>query len=807
MNKIETWVLCLPKYYTVRSIITSLLLLFVLQSMHAQGMIKGKIVDENTNEPIPGATVLVEGTSTGGAANLDGLFEILNVNNGFQNLRVSAVGYETRIIRDIQVNNQTPANITIALLPLVNQLEGIDVRPSPFNRTDDTPLSLRTIGIAEIERNPGGNRDISNVLRSFPGVGSTPAFRNDIIIRGGAPNENRFFLDGVEVPLINHFQTQGSSGGPVGIINVNLIREVDFISGAFPANRGNTMSSVLEFKQVEGNKERWQFRGTVGSSDAGFKADGPIGKKSTLIASVRASYLQFLFSALKLPFLPTYYDAQFKYSYRPDDKSELIILGLGAIDLFKLNTNANETEEQRYQLGVLPVNQQWNYTLGATYRRYTKSGTHLWVLSRNMLNNEAVKYANNVEAPENLILDFRSQEAENRFRYEFSTQRKKWRISGGVNAEYARFTNRTFNRVNTLAGIDTIDFNNRLNLFIGGYFGQISRKFFNDKLSLSAGFRLDHNSYNASMANPFNQFSPRFSASWNFYKNFFLNASVGRYYQRPAYTVMGFSDPAGNYVNQQRLTYIRSDHFTAGLEWAPGPNTRFTVEGFWKQYANYPFSLRDSVSLANIGADFGVVGNVEATSAVGGRARGIEFLAQQKLFKGFYGILAYTFVRSEFQNLQGQYIPSAWDSRHIVTLTTGYKIGRNWEIGARWRLVDGLPFTPYDTLTSTLKDVWDITRQGVNDPSAINTQRIGAFHQLDLRVDKIWYFKKWSFNLYLDIQNVYGFKSEGRPFLTVQTDENGQPVTNPADPDRYVPRFLRNTTGTTLPTIGIIVDF
>lgn len=773
----------------------------------SQGIIRGNVSDMLSNEPIPGATIILEETETGTATNMDGNFELNDVPNGFHSLRISAIGYETRIIRDIQVNNQMPAMVNIKLKPSVNQLEGIEIRLPVFSRTDETPLSMRTIGIAEIERNPGGNRDISNVLRSFPGVGSTPAARNDIIIRGGSPSENRYFLDGVEVPVINHFQTQGASGGPVGIMNVNLIREVDFISGAFPANRGNALSSVLEFRQVEGNRERWQFRGTLGSSDAGIKADGPIGQRSSLIASVRASYLQFLFAGLQLPFLPTYYDAQFKYVFKPDANSDITVLGLGAIDLFSLNMNANKSEDQRYLLGVLPVNKQWNYTLGATYRRYSSAGTHFFVISRNMLNNSVVKYADNIETPENLILDFHSQESENRFRYEFSRERKQWQLSLGINAEHARFTNRTYNRIYTPAGLDTIRFDNQLNLLMGGLFGQVSRRFFNEKLSLSAGFRLDNNSYNSSMANPFRQFSPRFSASWNFYGNFSLNASVGRYYQRPAYTLMGYSDEQGNYLNQDRLTYIRCDHLNAGLEWAPGYHTRISVEGFWKSYADYPFSLRDSVSMANLGTDYGVIGNVEAQSAVGGRARGFEILVHQKLYKGFYGILAYTFVNSEFEDLTGKFIPSAWDSRHIITLTAGYKVGRNWEIGMRWRYVDGMPYTPYDTLYSMIKTVWDVNFKGKDNVSQLNALRMPAFHQLDIRVDKVWYFKKWSLNLYLDIQNLYGFKAENRPYLSVETDAAGQPLTDPSDPNRYLPKFIPSRSGTILPSIGVIIDF
>ena len=142
---------------------------------------------------------------------------------------------------------------------------------------------------------------------------------------GGAPNENRFYLDDVEVPNINHFATQGSSGGPVGLINVNFIKEVDFYSGAFPANRGNALSSVMNFRQADGRDDRIGGTFLMGSSDFGVTLEGPVGDKTTFLVSARRSYLQFLFQALGLPFLPTYNDFQTKIKHKIDQKNEIYL--------------------------------------------------------------------------------------------------------------------------------------------------------------------------------------------------------------------------------------------------------------------------------------------------------------------------------------------------------------------------------------------------------------------------------------------------------------------------------------------------
>ncbi|MCS6979497.1 MAG: TonB-dependent receptor [Flavobacteriales bacterium] len=786
---------------------------FLLSSSIAftqNGIIRGRVVEAGSNRAVPFANIVVQGTNKGTSTNEEGQFELRDLAPGFTNLVVSSLGYKTATYRDVLVTNAKPATVEIVLEPSAKEVEAVTVESAAFNKTEESPVSVRTIGIAEIERNPGGNRDISQVIKSLPGVASIPTFRNDIIIRGGAPNENRFYLDGVEVPLINHFQTQGASGGPVGIINVNLIREVNFLSGAFPAARGNALSSVLEFTQVDGSSDRKKYRFALGSSDAAFKTEGPLGNKATGIFSFRASYLQFLFRALQLPFLPTYFDWQYKVRWKLSPKSEILFMGLASLDRFRLNLDQNKTEEQRYILRILPVNYQWSYTVGAVYRYYTDRGRHDLVLSRNMFHNRAFKYADNVEKPENLLLDYLSRESENKLRYEYNARIRGWKINAGLNAEHARYTNFTYQKLKTLVGLDTVQVNSTLHLGIGGLFGQVSRDFFNSRLTLSLGMRSDFNTYSTLMMNPLATLSPRFSASFRFSDKWAFNANVGRYFQRPSYTLLGFADIKGRLVNKSNnLRYIRCDHAVAGLEFNPGPNSKVTLEGFWKNYRNYPFSLRDSLSLANQGSDFGVVGNTPADARGFGRAYGLELLAQQKLFRGFYGILAYTFVRSEFSDKMGRLIPSAWDNRHILSMTGGYKLKRNWELGMRWRFAGGLPFTPYDTTTSLLVPVYDITGQGILDVQRFNTLRGSVFHQLDVRVDKVWYLKKFSLNLYLDIQNLYNFRFRTRDYLDIQRDAAGQPVVvlNSQGQPSYLPRWIPNTTGTVVPTLGLIVDF
>jgi hypothetical protein len=263
-------------------IIIFVFLLNTFAGLSQQASLSGNIIDAINNQPLPFVNVLVSGTTTGTVTDEKGHFVLNNLQPGFIRIEASYVGYRKAISEEVEVSGAVTHFIEIKLERQDSEIEEITVSASPFRKTLESPVSLRTIGVGEIEKSPGANRDISKVIQSFPGVQSTPAYRNDIIIRGGGPSESRFYLDGVEVPFINHFATQGASGGPVGILNADFIREVNYYSGAFPANRGNALSGVLEFSQIDGNEDKMNFQGTVGASEIAATLDGPLGEKNKL---------------------------------------------------------------------------------------------------------------------------------------------------------------------------------------------------------------------------------------------------------------------------------------------------------------------------------------------------------------------------------------------------------------------------------------------------------------------------------------------------------------------------------------------
>jgi hypothetical protein len=785
-------------------------------SYSQNGVLKGYVKDATNNEEIPFANVFVEQLNSGLATDFDGFFEFKDMKPGLYTIKCSFVGYESKTFAEINVNPNKPTILEIKLIESSTSLDVVEITASPFQKSEESPVSKRSISATEIYRNPGGNRDISKVIQSLPGVASTVSFRNDIIIRGGAPNENRFYLDGIEIPNINHFATQGSSGGPVGMINVNFVREVDLYSGAFPANRGNALSSVLEFKQIDGNPDRIASSLTVGSSDFGITLDGPINDKTTFVLSARRSYLQLLFSAIGLPFLPTYNDFQFKTKTKLNDKNQITVIGLGAIDDFVLNTgiNDNETdpeviERNNYILGYIPVTTQWNYAVGANWTHFKDNSFQNIILSRNHLNNRSVKFKDNIETSENLLQDYISEEIETKFRFENTLRSNGWKLNFGTGLEAVTYKNRTFQKIIFQNLPDTLDFNSELNFIKTSVFGQISKKAFENKIIASFGVRIDQNSYSKQMSNPLKQLSPRFSLAYALGEKSSLNFNIGQYFQLPAYTVMGYRNNNNELVNKNnKITYINNKHLVFGIETNPGNFSKLTLEGFYKKYDNYPFILEDNISLANLGGDFGVIGNEAVSSTSEGRSYGVEFLAQKKLNKSFYGIMAYTWVRSEFKDKNNKFIPSAWDNRHIISLTGGFKFKKDWEIGMKFRFSGGSPYTPYNDTISSLTSVWDINSFGVFDYNQLNGVRLRSNHGLDIRIDKKWYWKKVTLNVYLDIQNLYNFQAETPRSLIATRDSDGNLLTIPnSNPERYDLKYIDNTAGTVLPSIGLQFEF
>ena len=783
-----------------------LLLLGLLTTVSAQPThrIKGTVIDKASRQPLEFINVLVLGLGRGGVTDAEGHFNIGEVPPGIYRLQASAVGYKTILTpeyivstKDLTIQIETEENLT--------ELEGVTVTASPFRRDPESPVGLRIIGLQEIEKSPGANRDISRIVQSYPGVAFSPAgYRNDLIVRGGSPSENRFYLDGVEIPNINHFSTQGASGGPVGIINADLIREVNFYTGAFPTDRGNAMSSVLDFKLRDGDMERNSLKATLGASEVSLASNGHIGKKTSYLVSVRQSYLQFLFDMLGLPFLPTFTDAQFKLKTRFNANNELTILGLGGIDNMKLNTKL-DGEKAEYILSYLPKIQQETFTLGAVYRHYAGIHVQSVVVSHSYLNNRNTKYLNNDESSaDNLSLKLRSVEQETKFRIENTSTFGNWKINFGANLDYSQYTNTTFQRVYIDEG-RTFDYHTYLGMWRWGIFGTINYATTDERFTASLGLRTDANNFSSGMKGMGDQLSPRLSLSYRLTDGLYLSGNAGLYYQLPPYTGLGFKDNNGAWVNKY-LRYMSVSQESLGLSWHPGNTFELSAEGFYKQYDKIPFSIADGIPLACKGNDYGVIGNEALSSTAQGRAYGIEILMKWLIAKKLNLASSFTLFKSEYRNnKQSEYIASAWDNRYIFNMSGTYNFPHNWSLGMKISCIGGAPYTPYDVEKSSLVTAWNAQGRPYYDYTKYNTGRLPAFGQLDVRVDKTFYLKRCMLGFYIDLQNVTNSKFK-QPDILMRTGV----IENPSAPmaeQRYKMKYITQKSGTLMPTLGITFEY
>ena len=780
-------------------------ILFSLLQAQPVHQIKGTVIEKNSRQPLEFINVMILGLNKGGVTNAEGHFTIEQVPPGIYRLQVTAIGYKS-VTTPEYILSTKDLNISIEMEENLTELAGVTVTASPFRRDLESPVSLRIIGLQEIEKSPGANRDISRIVQSYPGVAFSPiGYRNDLIVRGGSPSENRFYLDGVEIPNINHFSTQGASGGPVGILNADLIREVNFYTGAFPTDRGNALSSVLDFKLRDGDMEHNSLKATLGASEVSLASNGHIGKKTSYLVSVRQSYLQFLFDMLDLPFLPTFTDAQFKLKTRFNEQNELTVLGLGGIDNMRLNTKA-DSEDNEYILSYLPKIKQETFTLGAVYRHYAGPHMQSVVVSHSYLNNRNTKYRQNDESiPENLMLRLRSTEQETKFRFENNSSFRNWKVNLGVNLDYSQYTNTTFQKAYTNQA-QTFDYHTYLGMMRWGLFGTISYSSMDERFTASLGLRADANNYSSAMKSLSDQLSPRISLSYQLAEHWFVSGNAGLYYQLPPYTALGFKDNNGMYVNKYNLRYMKVSQESLGISWRKGDTFEVSVEGFYKDYDKIPLSVADGIPLTCKGNDYGVIGNELLTSTAQGRSYGAELLLKWLIAKKLNLASSFTLFKSEYRtDKESEYIASAWDNRFIFNLRGTYNLPRHWSVGMKVSCIGGAPYTPYNADKSSLVTAWNAQGKPYYDYTRYNEERLPAFTQVDIRIDKTFYLKRCMLGFYIDLQNIAGSKLKQADVLM-----STGVIKNPDAPiaeQRYVMKSLKQESGTLLPTLGITFEY
>ena len=757
------------------------------------GSLTGTVIDSESGLPLEGATVTVDKSNFIAVTDQNGFFEIVDLPTTTYNITARFIGFKIQTKFNIIVKSAGNRSLDFVLSPMPDKLDEVILNESPFKTSIETPLSTQTFSAVEIETYPGGNNDITRVIQSLPGISpSVGGFRNDIIIRGGGPNETVYYIDGIEIPNINHFSTQGSSGGPVGLVNISFIKDVTLSTSSFGAEYDNALSGVLAFNQKDANKEKLVGNFRLGSSEAGLTIEGPINNKSSFILSLRRSYLQFIFKAFGFSFLPDYWDYQFKLNHEIDSNNSIKLIAIGSIHKLTVNEPDKFNFENQSVIEQIPLTNQNTETFGLTWRRIYKSMNGFFDLSisNNNLNNNFIRYKDNLTKSDPTYSNI-SRENETKLRFISNHNFNDLKFSFGFNLTSAEYTN------NTKFNFYDIDYVTDLNLIKYGFFVKSSKLIFNQRLGVSFGFRFDQDNF-TSDNNIFSNFSPRLSLSYSLSEdnNWKLNLSTGLYYKIPTYTALGFKDINDNFLNTNML-YTKSNHYVFGIEYNASYSSRFTIESFYKKYNNYPISVLDNISLANKGADFEVLGNEFLLSNGKGKSYGLEFLYQQKLQNNFYGIFSYTFFFSEFSNLDNIYLPSVWDNRHLISFTGGYKLKKNWEISSKLRYTGNTPYAPVDTTSSSFS-----YPEIIFDYSQLGNYFLQSFTKLDFRVDKRWNFKSTSMNFYIDIENLLGNEIPIPPEYGLSRDEK-QNIIMPID----LIEVESDNRNSVIPSLGFVFYF
>ncbi len=724
-----------------------IILLFSSNYLFSQtkGEIIGTVIDNFSQSPIPDAVIEISGLNQKAGSDEFGKFKFSNIEYGTYSLKFSALGYVPFIIDNVIVSTGAPAVINAKLD--LTATDEIIVEADRFTKPSDISTSFKNLTFEEIRRTPGGFEDIGRVVQGLPGVAFVNDGRNDLIVRGGSPAENLFLIDNSPIRNINHFGTQGTTGGPVSMVNLSLIKEVNFLTGGFSARYGDKLSSVLEVNLREGNRQKFIADLNLSATGVAAILEGPIGstEKGSWLFSAKRSYLDFIFNAAGFSFVPEYSSAEVKAVYDINPNNKLRFNALGNKDNVNFNNDTKDNIEKNQ--GLLK-NDQTGYFTSLEWKSILSSKFFFLVsVSKNFTNFDYT----GKDTSQVLNFSNQSKEDETQIKSEFYWYPfKKTQLLFGLGEKFIKFTNVIETKADTLNYIDPntggkyvipgVGFSQTNNTTKSFAYMQFNQKLFHDA-EFSFGLRYDYFDFIQLK----NYFSPRASLSVPLIHNLNLNLSYGIFYQSPSYIWL-VSNP-----ENKKLSDIRADHYIAGIDYFFRSDIKLSLEVYYKKYSNYPVSnVRPYFILANNGGNFEQSDNfgLEPLSSLGiGFSRGIELYLQKAFTNDFYTNVSVTVFQAKYTSLDGVERTSDFDNQFLINLNGGYKLGKNWELSSKFRWFGGRPYTPINP------------QNGTQLVSEYNSARYPNYFSLDMRLDKRWNFNKWSLVTYVDIQNILNNKN------------------------------------------------
>lgn len=741
------------------------------------GTITGRVVNAQNEAGIAAARVEVVGREFSATSVESGRYTLAGVPVGTVTLRATAIGFQPAIVANVVLGSGKPLEIDLRLTPSAVELQELTAEADPyFAPAFESATSQQRLGTEEVRRAPGVQEDVVRAVALLPGIGITQAGRNDLVVRGGAPFENLFIVDGLEVPNINHFGSQGSTGGPVSILNIDFVRDVGFSSGGFGVQYGDRTASITNLALREGNAKR--LAGEVNVSATGFWgiAEGPLGANGTFLASVRRSYFDLLFDLAGFAFVPSYWDAQVKLTQRVGRNDALSFLAVGAIDDITLN---NDDADNRLDNSRIAAPSQRSYFTGLTWKHSLPKGLFSATLGRTWTTFE-IEQSDSLDPPQPIYRN-ESTEGDNSLRTDLALElARNVQLTVGNTARFA--SQLQYDVV--LDGDERLDqdgnpaplaVDSSFTAFRNATYAQVVG--FVGAVRLSGGLRGDWYQFLDAF-----RLAPRLGVNVPVGRTGSLNFSVGRYYQAPQFVWL-VGDPG----NVDRLVPIRSDQVVAGYERLFASNVKGQVEVYYKDYDAYPTRIfRPQAVLQPVGFDdvtTDIPSGLEPLSSDGtGRSYGVEFFLQKKLAGSpFYGFTSVSLNRTEFRALDGVQRAGSFETRFLGTVLVGWRPNASWEVSGKFRLATGTPYTPFITSGPDA---------GQLDFTQYNALRLPNFNALDLRAGRRWSWSGTQLELYLDVANVYGRRNVQGVFWNARTQQ----------------QEFNESLGV-LPTIGINIEF
>jgi hypothetical protein len=705
-------------------------------------VIAGAVTARPGRTPLAGCRVSVLETELAAATNAEGRYRIEKVPPGTWQVLFEKDGYLPEIRR---VRTGGPAGAEVRadadLEPLAKE---VTVVADAFTRTETDASSRRELTGQQVREIPGTFEDITRAIQVLPGVAATGDFKNDLIVRGGSPSENMFMIDMIQVPGLSHFGSQNSGGGAMGLLGASVVQDLEFFSGGFPAYYGDKLSSVTRVRLREGARKGLHGQAAFSLLGAGLNAEGPLfSERGSWLVSGRKDYFSVIPRdwTIDLTVVPDFEDVLAKAAYDLSSRVQVSALGLWARDSLHIE-EADDPPDRRMKIDIgdgLDV-------AGATVKALLgRGGVAYFTLSRT---DNRYTYRLVSGGLERYTIRSDDDESTGRVDVEYYVL-PKLQVLGGVSYKWLEARHRMYYRGGYLV-IDRMGFrytrvNTDQSLASGKTAVYLQASYpVTARLKATAGLRYDYMTYIRKGTT-----SPRLGLTYAFGTATNLHVSYGVHYQSPE-TFWLASHP-GNTA----LLPVKSEHFVLGGEHDFGGALRVRAEAFAKTYRHYPVDPSNPhLTLANLGGSivptfFGS----KLLSAGQGYARGFEVSAEKPLLGRLSWLLAYSYSVVKYRALDGVMRNGDFDYRHSLNVVGLYRLSSSWDVGFKWRLAGGQPYTPFDLQLSTLRD------NSYFDMTKINTLRYPAYHRLDVRVEKSFVFKKWRLAGYLDVQNLYNRKN------------------------------------------------